>query len=223
MNLTISSLLTLNECDAREIFENLTYPWEVLPLIKSFITEYAKTLSSEYTQIDEFVWVGKGTTIEKSALIKGPAIIGKNSEIRHCAYIRGNVIIGDHVIVGNSSEVKNAILFNGVQIPHYNYVSDSVLGYKAHLGAGAITSNLKSNGTLVSVKFSEKTIETGLRKFGAILGDYAEVGCNAVLNPGTIIGQNTIVYPLSSVRGCVPSNMILKSNGERVHRESNPR
>lgn len=218
MNLSTESLLSLNECEARAIFENATYPWEVLSRISTFILEYAKTLSSDYTQIDDGIWVGKGTTIEKSALIKGPAIIGHNTEIRHCAYIRGNVIIGDNVIIGNSSEIKNAILFNGVQVPHFNYVSDSVLGYKAHLGAGVITSNLKSNGTPVSVKDGEMIYETGLRKFGAILGDFAEVGCNAVLNPGSIIGQNSIVYPLSSVRGCVPSNMILKSSGELIQR-----
>lgn len=218
MNLTVSSLLSLNECDAHEIFNSVTYPWEVLPIIKSFILEYGKSLSGDYTRIGEDIWIGKGTTVETSALIKGPAIIGHNSEIRHCAYIRGSVIIGDNVIIGNSSEIKNAILFNGVQVPHYNYVSDSVLGYKAHLGAGAITSNLKSNGTLVTIKGEDTTLETGLRKFGAILGDFAEVGCNAVLNPGTVIAQNSIVYPLSSVRGYIPPNMILKSNGEIINR-----
>lgn len=166
----------------------------------------------------EDVWVGKGTFIEKSALIKGPAIIGYNCEIRHCAYIRGNVIIGNNVIVGNSTEVKNAILFNKVQVPHFNYVSDSVLGYKAHLGAGVITSNLKSDGTFVKVKYESNIIETGLRKFGAILGDFAEVGCNTVLNPGTILGKNSIVYPLCSVRGVIPENSILKNSGEIVER-----
>lgn len=219
MSLTTNNLLTLSELDAREIFDKTTYPWEVLTRVNAFILEYAKTLSDDYEQIDENVWIGKGTTIEKSALIKGPAIIGFNCEIRHCAYIRGNVIIGNNVIVGNSSEVKNAVLFNGVQVPHYNYVSDSVLGYKAHLGAGAITSNLKSNGTLVSVKHAGGVIETGLRKFGAILGDHAEVGCNAVLNPGTILGRNSIVYPLTSVRGHIPNDRILKSSGEMVERE----
>ena len=219
MTLTTNDLLTLSELEAREIFDKTTYPWEVLNGVNAFILEYAKTLSDDYEQIEENVWIGKGTTIEKSALIKGPAIIGLNCEIRHCAYIRGNVIIGNNVIVGNSSEVKNAVLFNGVQVPHYNYVSDSVLGYKAHLGAGAITSNLKSNGTLVSVKHAEGVIETGLRKFGAILGDHAEVGCNAVLNPGTILGRNSIVYPLTSVRGHIPNDRILKSSGEMVERE----
>lgn len=218
MNLSVNSLLTLNQCDAHEIFNGVIYPWEVLPNIESFILEYGKTLSEDYTQLGEDVWIGKGTFVENSALIKGPTIIGHNSEIRHCAYIRGSVIIGDNVIVGNSSEIKNAILFNGVQVPHYNYVSDSILGYKAHLGAGAITSNLKSNGTLVSIKYEETVLETGLRKFGAILGDFAEVGCNAVLNPGTIIGQNSIIYPLSSVRGYIPSKMIQKNNGELIQR-----
>lgn len=217
MTLTTDELLNLEECGARELFEDVAYPWEVLPHIKAFILEYGKTLSDEYTKIGEDIWVGKGTIIENSALIKGPAIIGKNSEIRHCAYIRGSVIIGDHVVIGNSSEIKNAVLFNGVQVPHYNYVSDSILGYKAHLGAGAITSNLKSNGTNVTVTQGITKHETGLRKFGAILGDFAEIGCNAVLNPGTIIGRNSIVYPLTSVRGFIPANSIQK-NGELVEK-----
>lgn len=216
MSISVNELFTLKELDAQAIFEGIKYPWEVLTKINAFILEYAKTLPKDFERIDEFVWVGKGTTIEKSALIKGPAIMGYNCEIRHCAYIRGNVIIGNNVVVGNSTELKNSILFNKVQVPHYNYVSDSILGYKAHLGAGAITSNLKSNGTLVKVKCGDDIIETGLRKFGAILGDSAEVGCNAVLNPGTILGKDCIVYPLSSVRGYVPDNSILKNSGEII-------
>lgn len=219
MNISVDELLNIKETDARAIFEGVKYPWEALAKIKDFILEYAKNLPDDFERIDEFVWVGKGTTIDKSVLIKGPAIIGYNCEIRQCAYIRENVIIGNDVVVGNSSEVKNSILFNKVQVPHYNYVGDSILGYKSHLGAGAITSNLKSNGTLVTVKYGTEKIETGLRKFGAILGDLAEVGCNSVLNPGTLIGKDSIVYPLSSVRGYVPNNSILKNNGEIVQKK----
>ncbi len=219
MGIFVNELFTLSELDAHAIFYGVVHPWEVLTKINTFILEYAKTLPDDFERIDDLVWVGKGTTIEKSVIIKGPAIIGYNCEIRHSAYIRGNVIIGNNVVVGNSTEVKNAILFNKVQVPHFNYVSDSVLGYKTHLGAGVITSNLKSDGSLVKVKHGTEIIETGLRKFGAILGDSAEVGCNTVLNPGTIIGKNSIIYPLCSVRGCIPSNSILKNNGDIVERK----
>ena len=218
-DLSVTNLLDTKECDASAIFSEVNHPWEVLTKINAFIMEYAKTLPEDFEQIDEMVWVGKGTIIEKSALIKGPAIIGYNCEIRHSAYIRGNVILGNNVIVGNSTELKNAILFNKVQVPHFNYVSDSVLGYKAHLGAGVITSNLKSDGSLVKVKADSKALETGLRKFGAIIGDFAEVGCNAVLNPGTILGRNSVVYPLCSVRGIIPENSIMKGAGEVVSRK----
>lgn len=220
MILSVSNLLDLNALDAKAIFEGVYHPWEVLTRINAFILEYAKTLPDDFERIEDDVWVGKGTTIEKSALIKGPAIIGYNCEIRHSAYIRGNVIIGNNVVVGNSTEVKNAILFNKVQVPHFNYVSDSILGFKAHLGAGVITSNLKSDGTLVKVKDGTEIFDTGLRKFGAIIGDFGEVGCNAVLNPGTILGRNCIVYPLCSVRGVVPDNHILKNSGEIVDRKT---
>ena len=219
MGISVDELFTLRELDAQAIFGGVKHPWEVLTRIKTFIFEYAKTLPNDFERIDEFVWVGKGTTIEKNVLIKGPAIIGYNCEIRHSAYIRENVIIGNDVVVGNSTEVKNSILFNKVQVPHFNYVSDSILGYKAHLGAGVITSNLKSNGMLVKVRYGTDIIETGLRKFGAILGDSAEVGCNTVLNPGTILGKGSIVYPLCSVRGYVPENSILKNSGEIVERK----
>jgi len=216
MNISVEELFNIEELDSRAIFEGVKYPWEALIKIKDFIFEYAKNLPSDFERIEEFVWVGKGTTIEKDVLIKGPAIIGYNCEIRHSAYIRENVIIGNGVVVGNSTEIKNSILFNKVQVPHYNYVGDSILGYKSHLGAGVIISNLKSNGTPVKVKYGTDNIETGLRKFGAIVGDLAEVGCNSVLNPGTVIGKNSIVYPLSSVRGYIPEKSILKNNGEIV-------
>lgn len=219
MNISVDELLNIEELDTRAIFEGVKYPWEALTKIKDFIFEYAKNLPGDFERIEEFVWVGKGTTIEKSVLIKGPAIIGYNCEIRHSAYIRENVIIGNGVVVGNSTEIKNSILFNKVQVPHYNYVGDSILGYKSHLGAGAITSNLKSDGTLVKVKYGTDNIETGLRKLGAILGDLSEVGCNSVLNPGTIIGKDSIIYPLSSVRGYIPEKSILKDNGEIVERK----
>jgi NDP-sugar pyrophosphorylase family protein len=219
MNISVNELLNIGELDARAIFDGVKYPWEALAKIKNFIFQYAKNLPDDFERIEEFVWVGKGTTMEKSVLIKGPAIIGYNCEIRHSAYIRDNVIIGNNVVVGNSTEIKNSILFNKAQVPHYNYVGDSILGYKAHLGAGAITSNLKSDGTLVKVKYCTDIIETGLRKFGAIVGDLSEVGCNSVLNPGTIIGKDSIVYPLSSVRGYIPEKSILKNNGEIVERK----
>lgn len=218
MSISVETLLDLKELDAKAIFDDVNDPWEVLKKINTFILAYAKSLPDDFERIEENVWVGKGTVIEKSAMIKGPAIIGYNCEIRHSAYIRGNVIIGNHVIVGNSTEVKNAILFNRVQVPHFNYVSDSVLGFKSHLGAGVITSNLRSDGALVKVKHESNVIETDLRKFGAIVGDCAEVGCNTVLNPGSILGRNCIVYPLCSVRGTIPENSLLKSSGEIVVR-----
>jgi NDP-sugar pyrophosphorylase family protein len=218
MNLFVESLLNLEECRERAIFDNVTYPWEVLPKIKAFLLEFSQNLPPEFEQIAPYVWVGKGTTIEKTALIKGPAIVGCNCEIRQCAYIRENVILGDGVVIGNSTELKNALVLNNAQIPHFNYVGDSVLGYKAHLGAGVICSNLKSNGEMVKVRTGMDCIETGLRKFGAIVGDNAEVGCNSVLNPGTVIGRNSIVYPLTPVRGFVPEKHILKNTGELVAR-----
>jgi NDP-sugar pyrophosphorylase family protein len=218
MSLTIESLYNLDECYEKSIFDGLRYPWEALPKIKDFLLEFAKTLPSDFEHIEEFVWVGKGTTIEKTVLIKGPAIIGYNCELRQCAFIRENVIIGNEVTIGNSTELKNSLLFNRVQVPHFNYVGDSILGYKSHLGAGVICSNLKSNGTSVRVKAGEDFVETGLRKFGAMVGDNSEVGCNSVLNPGTVIGRNSIVYPLTPVRGYVPENHILKNNGELVAR-----
>lgn len=218
MDVRVSDLFDLNECFEKDIFNGLEYPWEALPKIKGFMLEFAKTLPSDFEQISEFVWVGKGTTIEKTALIKGPAIIGSNCEIRHCAFIRDNVIIGNECVIGNSTELKNSLLFNRVQVPHFNYVGDSILGYKSHTGAGVICSNLKSNGSQVKVTDGITTIETGLRKFGAMVGDNSEVGCNSVLNPGTVIGKNSIIYPLTPVRGYVPNCHILKNNGTLVQR-----
>ncbi len=215
--LMIKSMFDLNNTIAAELFSDCTYPWEVLARIKSGIPRIGEGLSlEEYDRVGEDVWIAKSAKVAPTACINGPAIIGKDAEIRHCAFIRGSVIIGEEAVVGNSTELKNVILFNKVQVPHYNYVGDSILGYKAHMGAGAITSNVKSDKTLVSVHAGELVIETGLKKFGAILGEYVEVGCNSVLNPGTVIGRNANVYPLSMVRGYVPEASIYKKVGEVV-------
>ena len=215
----IEELLTLEETIARNIFTGLTYPWEALSKINGFILQLGATLlEDEYDKIGEDVWIAKSAKVAPSAFVAGPSIIGKEAEIRHCVFIRGNVIVGEGAVVGNSTELKNVILFNKVQVPHYNYVGDSILGYKAHMGAGAITSNVKSDGTLVVVKTAEESIETGLKKFGAILGDEVEIGCGTVLNPGSIVGVQANVYPLSSVRGVVPSKSIYKKQGEVVEK-----
>ena len=214
---TIEKLYDLKETIAEEIFRGKTYPWEVLPLIGTFIEKLGKTLSSEeYDQIGENIWVAKSASIAPTVAINGPCIIGKNAEIRQCAFIRGNAIVGEGAVVGNSTELKNVILFNKVQVPHYNYVGDSVLGYKAHMGAGSITSNVKSDKKLVVIHGEDFELETGMKKFGAMLGDGVEVGCNSVLNPGTVVGRNSNIYPLSSVRGVVPADSIYKSRQEIV-------
>ena len=216
--LTIKTLYNhMDETIAKDIFEGVTYPWEVLTKISDFIKELGKTLpADEYDQVGEDVWIAKSATVFQTAYIHGPAIIGKNAEIRQCAFIRGNAIVGEGAVVGNSTELKNVILFNKVQVPHYNYVGDSVLGFKSHMGAGSITSNVKSDKTLVVVKNGEEKIETGLKKMGAMLGDHVEVGCNSVLNPGTVIGRNSNVYPTSCVRGVIPAGHIFKRPGEVV-------
>jgi NDP-sugar pyrophosphorylase family protein len=213
--LMISELFNLDETIAKGIFEGKTYPWEVLPQIGAYILELGSKLSEdEYDFVGENVWIAKSAKVAPTASITGPCIIGKNAEVRHCAFIRGNAIVGEGSVVGNSTELKNVILFNCVQVPHYNYVGDSILGYKSHMGAGSITSNVKSDKTLVVVKNGDKEIETGLKKMGAILGDNVEIGCGSILNPGSIIGAGTNVYPLSSVRGYVPSGSIYKKQGE---------
>lgn len=215
----ISNLYNLDETIARKIFNGCEYPWEVLPKIKDFIIELGQTLSSEeYNKIGENIWIAKSATVAPTAYINGPTIIGKDAEIRHCAFIRGNAIVGEGCVVGNSTELKNVILFNKVQVPHYNYVGDSILGYRSHMGAGSITSNVKSDKKLVVVKDGTEKIETGLKKFGAMLGDNVEVGCGSVLNPGTVIGKNSNIYPLSSVRGVVAENSIYKKQGEIVNK-----
>ena len=213
----IEKLYNLQETIATKIFEGKTYPWEVLPKISDFILELGKTLGEEeYDKIGKDVWISKTATVAPTAYIKGPTIICKDAEIRHCAFIRGKAIVGEGAVVGNSTELKNVILFNKVQVPHYNYVGDSILGYKSHLGAGSITSNVKSDKKLVIVKNKTEKIETGLKKFGAMIGDEVEIGCGTILNPGTVIGKKSNIYPLSSVRGVVPSNSIYKKQNEIV-------
>ena len=215
----IKNLYNLKETIAKDLFEGAVYPWEVLPKISDFIKKLGATLSEEeYEKRGEDIWIAKSATVAPTAYIHGPAIIGKEAEVRHCAFIRGNAIVGEGAVVGNSTELKNVVLFNKVQVPHYNYVGDSVLGYKAHMGAGSITSNVKSDKKLVVVKAGDERIETGLKKFGAMLGDEVEVGCGSVLNPGTVIGSHSNIYPLSSVRGFVPGNSIYKKQGEVVEK-----
>lgn len=214
-NAKISNLYDLEQTIAKELFEGLTYPWEALSKISDFIQKIGPTLDPEkFEQRGENIWVAKNAKIAPTAFLNGPLIIDEEAEIRHCAFVRGSAIVGKGSVVGNSTELKNAVIFNSVQVPHYNYVGDSILGYKSHMGAGSITSNVKSDKTLVVVKDREEKIKTGLKKFGAMLGDYVEVGCNSVLNPGTVIGRHTNVYPLSSVRGVIPANSIYKKQGE---------
>ena len=216
IELKISELYDLNFTLAEDYLKKFTYPWEALAGIKDFIIETGNSLDKgEYTEVSENVWVHSSAKVAPTALLGAPCIIGEDTEVRHCAFIRGSSLIGKGCVVGNSTELKNVILFDGVQVPHYNYVGDSILGHKSHMGAGSITSNVKSDKTPVVVK-GEKNIATGLKKFGAMLGDYVEVGCNSVLNPGTVIGKNTNVYPLSCVRGVVPADSIYKSGGRIV-------
>ncbi|MDD2958118.1 MAG: UDP-N-acetylglucosamine pyrophosphorylase [Lachnospiraceae bacterium] len=211
----IENLYNLDETIAKPLFEGAVYPWELLPKIGAFILELGKTLSEEeYEKRGEDIWVAKSASVAPTAYIHGPAIIGKNAEVRHCAFIRGNALVGEGAVVGNSTELKNVILFNKVQVPHYNYVGDSILGYKAHMGAGSITSNVKSDKKLVIVKEGSDRMETGLKKFGAMIGDEVEVGCGSILNPGTVVGPHTNIYPLSSVREVIPAHSIYKQRGE---------
>lgn len=215
-----SNLFTFSETIAADIFEGTTYPWEVLPKIGEFILTLGETLSEEeYEKKGDNVWIAKSANVAPTAFINGPAIIGKNAEVRHCAFIRGNAIVGEGAVVGNSTELKNVLLFNKVQVPHYNYVGDSILGFKSHMGAGSITSNVKSDKTLVTILCNGEKIETNLKKMGAILGDNVEVGCNSVLNPGTIVGKESNVYPLSMVRGYVNEKSIYKNKNEVVEKQ----
>ena len=215
----ISNLYNLEQTIAKELLESVIYPWEALSKIEEFIIKLGNTLDlSKYDKVEENIWIAKTAKVAPTAFIKGPAIIGENAEIRHCAFIRGKAIVGEGAVVGNSTELKNVILFNKVQVPHYNYVGDSILGYKSHMGAGAITSNVKSDKKLIIVKNRNEQIETGLKKFGAMLGDEVEVGCGSILNPGSVIGKNSNIYPLSSVRGVVPEKSIYKNKNEIVEK-----
>lgn len=215
----VCNLYNLEETIAKELLEKVTYPWEALAQIEDYIIKLGNTLDPEkYEKKGEDIWIAKNAKVMPTAYIQGPAIIGENAEIRHCAFIRGKAIIGNGAVVGNSTELKNVILFNKVQVPHYNYVGDSILGYKAHMGAGSITSNVKSDKKLIIIKNGENKIETGIKKIGAMLGDEVEVGCGSVLNPGTIVGKNTNIYPLSSVRGVIPPKSIYKNKNEIVQK-----
>ena len=215
----IEDLYDLNETIAVDIFEGLKFPWEVLPKIKDFIIKLGETLPEDkFEKKGENIWIAKSAKVFPSAYIAGPCIIDEEAEVRHCAFIRGSAIVGKGCVVGNSTELKNVILFNKVQVPHYNYVGDSILGFKAHMGAGSITSNVKSDKTLVVVKSDGENIETGLKKFGAMLGDNVEVGCNSVLNPGTVVGRSTNIYPTSCVRGYIPANSIYKDSSNIINK-----
>lgn len=210
-NFFIKNLYDLDKTIAKDLFDRLTYPWEALAGISDFILKLGSSLdASIYEQRDENIWIAKSAKIAPTASISGPCIIDENAEVRPGAFIRTNAIVGKNTVVGNSTELKNVVLFDRVQVPHYNYVGDSILGYKAHMGAGSITSNVKSDKTLVVVKTATENLETGLKKFGAMLGDNVEVGCNSVLNPGSVIGRNSNIYPLSMVRGFVPADSIFK-------------
>lgn len=219
MNLNTTGLFDLSRTLAGDYLARFPYPWQALDGIKDLILALGPALGEDYEERAPQVWVHKTAQIAPTAYLGAPCIIGPHTEVRHCAFIRGSALVGAGCVVGNSVELKNVVLFDGVQVPHYNYVGDSILGYKSHMGAGAITSNVKSDKTLVTVRDGEKSIETGRKKFGAILGDCVEVGCNSVLNPGTVIGPRSNVYPLSCVRGAVPGDSIYKTGGIVVQKE----
>lgn len=218
-DMTNQDLFDTNHTVAKLLFEQNTYPWEILPKISEFIVSLGERLpKDEFVHVGKAVWIHKSVNLPPTACMGENVIIGKGAQIRHCAFLRGNVIVGEFAVVGNSSEIKNSILFDGVQVPHYNYVGDSILGYKSHMGASSLASNVKSDKSPVVVHGEDGDIETGLKKFGAIIGDFAEVGCGAVLNPGTVIGPKSNIYPLSCVRGCVDANSIYKKQGEIVEK-----
>lgn len=219
-NVKISELFDLDKTIAKDLFDGKEYPWEVLADIKNFIIELGKSLPKDkFEEVEENVWIAKSAKIFKSAYIAGPCIIDENAEVRHSAFIRGSAIVGKNTVVGNSTELKNAVLFDNVQVPHFNYVGDSILGYKAHMGAGSITSNVKSDKSLVVIKDSDESLETGIKKVGAMLGDNVEVGCNAVLCPGTVIGRESMIYPTSIVRGVVKEKSIYKDKNNIVDKK----
>ena len=214
-----NNLLDLNHTITKQYIEKYEYPWEILPEIKNIVLEIGKNLDkTQYQEIKENVWIHNSASVDDNVQIIGPAIIGPESSIRHCAYIRENVVVGKSCVIGNSCEVKNAIIFDETQVPHFNYVGDSIMGYKSHMGAGSIVSNLKSDKSNVVVRAGEEKLETNLKKFGAVIGDHVEIGCNSVLNPGTVIGKNSNIYPLSRVRGLVPENSIYKDDNNIVEK-----
>lgn len=218
--ISVTELYDLKETIAAELFAGIKYPWEVLPKIHDFIISLGEKLPRDiYEERGEHIWIAKNAKVAPTACLNGPLIIDEDAEVRHCAFVRGNAIVGKGAVVGNSTELKNVILFNKVQVPHYNYVGDSILGYKAHMGAGSITSNVKSDKLLVKVHTEEGDMETGIKKFGAMVGDGVEVGCGSILNPGSVIGRNCNIYPLSSVRGCVDENSIYKKQGDVVAKQ----
>ena len=212
-------LYDLSHTLAADYLENFEYPWQALNGIGALISELGHSLGDDYTEISPEVWVHKTAVVAPTAFLGAPCIIGARTEVRHCAFIRGAALVGDDCVVGNSVEVKNAILFDGVQVPHFNYVGDSILGYKSHMGAGSVTSNFKSDASLITIRNGDEKIETGLQKIGALLGDHVEVGCNSVLNPGTVVGMHTTIYPTSCVRGVVPARHIWKNGGILVEKE----
>jgi len=219
-NVRITDLFDLKHTIAADYLSSFVYPWEALKGISELIISIGSKLDpDEYDNPSENVWIHKTAKVFPSAYIGAPCIIGANTEVRHCAFIRGSALVGENCVVGNSAELKNVIIFDNVQTPHYNYVGDSILGYKSHMGAGSITSNVKSDKTNVVIKSAEENIETGIKKIGAMLGDYVEVGCNSVLNPGTIIGRNSNIYPTSCVRGVVPAESIYKTGGVIVKKK----
>ena len=217
--LKTTQLYDLTHSLAGNYLSGFDYPWQALKGIKDLILTLGPALGEDYTEVSPTVWVHKTAIVAPTAYLGAPCIIGANTEVRHCAFVRGSALVGENCVVGNSVELKNVILFDNVQVPHYNYVGDSILGYKSHMGAGSLTSNVKSDKTLVVVKSGSEQIETGLKKFGAMLGDFVEVGCNSVLNPGTVIGRNTNIYPTSCVRGVVPENSIWKTGGIVVEKQ----
>ena len=215
----ITDLYDLNHTQAGSYLQQYEYPWEALKGIKDFIIELGSSLGDDYNEVSEHVWVHKDAKVFDSAYLGAPCIIGARTEVRHCAFIRGSALVGEDCVIGNSVELKNVIIFDSVQVPHYNYVGDSILGYKSHMGAGSITSNVKSDKKLVEVHLDDTKIETHMKKIGAILGDYVEVGCGSILNPGTIVGRHSNIYPLSSVRGYVAGHSIYKNKNEVVQKE----
>lgn len=220
--ITAKELFDLRQTIAASLFEGVSYPWEVLPKIHDFILELGERLpESRFERRSDHIWVARSARVAPTACLNGPLIVDEEAQIRHCAFIRGNAIVGKGAVVGNSTELKNVILFNQVQAPHYNYVGDSVLGFRAHMGAGAVTSNVKGDKTLIAVKSGDIRIETGLKKMGAMLGDRVEIGCNSVLNPGVVVGRDTSVYPACCVRGVLPEGHILKSGNRLVKRRDN--